>query len=106
MKYLIHYVRNENSLNLSKLTISFSTVKLKLGPEFSQFIHRLKYSYDYDSNMEFLSVGIMLYFQFSQIHKEILGFLNVALAGLLDFPNLSKRRLYFQIVTKLGNWNF
>ena len=38
-------------------------IDLISGPNFSQFIHRLKYSYNYDSNMGFLSVGIMLYFQ-------------------------------------------
>ena len=63
MKNLIHYVWNENILLLFKLTISFSTVKLKLGTKFSQFIHRFRYSYNYDSNMRLLSVGLILYFQ-------------------------------------------
>ena len=32
-------------------------MKLKLGPNFSQFIQRYKYTYDYDTDMGFLSVG-------------------------------------------------
>ena len=61
-----------------KLPVSFLTVKLKLGPNFSQFIHRFKYNYEYNLNMG-LSVDLMLYFQI--------------------FPSSRKRSLYSQIVT-------
>ena len=42
MEYLIHYVRNVNILILCKLLILFSTLELKLGHSFSEFIHRFK----------------------------------------------------------------
>ena len=67
-----------------KLPVSFLTVKLKLGPNFSQFIHTFKYNYEYNLNIG-LSVGLMLYFQI--------------------LPNSRKRSLYFQIVTNsLRSW--
>ena len=71
MKYLIHYAWNKNSHILRKLPISFSTVRLKLRPNFSHFIHRLKYSYVYVLNMRFLRAGLMLYFSnFPQFTKR------------------------------------
>ena len=61
-------------------------MKFKLGAKVSQFIHRFKYSYDYDLNMGFLSVGLMLHFQvFLNSQRDFGTFLNVAQAGLLNF---------------------
>ena len=66
--------------------VNYPPVKLKLGANFSQFIHRFKYRYDYDLNMSFLSVGLMLYFQiFLNSQRDFGTFFNVALAGLLNF---------------------
>ena len=48
-------------------------------------------------NWDFLSVGVRLYFQVFAINQEILGFLNVTLAGLLNF---------FQFMKKMKNWVF
>ena len=62
MKYLIHYAWNKSNHILRKLPISFSTVKLKLRPNLSHFIHRFKYSYVYVLNMGFLSAVLMLHF--------------------------------------------
>ena len=43
--------------------------------------------------------------KFSQIHEEILGFLNVIGLDFSIFPNSRKRTLYFQIVTNsLKSW--
>ena len=56
MNCLIHYVLNVIRIILYKLTNLFSTVKLKLGPNFSQFNYRFK--------IEIFSVGLRLYFQF------------------------------------------
>ena len=42
-------------------------------------------------NWDFLSVGIELYFQVFPIPKEILGFLNELLAGLLNFSKFMKK---------------
>ena len=53
-----------------------------------------------------LNVGLMLYFQIFLNSQRYFGtFLNIALAGLLKFPNSRKRRVYFQIVTNyLKSW--
>ena len=53
-----------------------------------------------------LSVGLMLYFEiFPDSQRDFGIFLNVALAGVLKFPNSKKRRLYFQIATNsLKSW--
>ena len=81
MEYLIHYLLsfNVNSLNLlCKLPILFSTVKLRLGLKFFQFIHRFK-----------IGIFWVLMFgctsKFFPINQDILGYLNVALAGLVNF---------------------
>ena len=62
------------------ITISFSTVKLKSGPNFSQFIYWFKYS------------------------------LNVALAGLLNFSQFKEKKGIlsncYQFTKELGNWDF
>ena len=42
MEYLIRYFSNVNSLILCKLLILFSAVKLELGHNFPQHIHRFK----------------------------------------------------------------
>ena len=102
MKYLIHYMLSLKCEQpcFTYITYLFSKVKLRLGQKFSQFIHRF-------------NVGIFLVLvlgctsKFFPINKEILGFLNVALARLLIFPNSWKRwkikhfeykpRLHFQI---------
>ena len=85
MKYLIHYVWNESNLILCKLSTSFSTVKLKLGPNYSQFIHRFKHNYVYNLNMGLID-DIMLYLQIFPNSPRYFGtFLNVAMARLLNF---------------------
>ena len=67
-----------NNLILCILPILFSAVKLKLGHKLSQFIHRLKIRILWVLVVAFTS-------RFFPIHKAILGFLSVALAGLLGF---------------------
>ena len=65
------------SLILCKLPILFSTVKLNVGP-------KLFPNWDF----EVLVLGCTS--KFFPIHKEILEFLNVALAGLLSFSHFRK----------------
>ena len=83
-------------------------VALFYGPNFSQFIHRFKYSYDYDSNMRFLSVGLTS--KFSTIHKEIWGLLNVSLAELFNFSQFQEKNTvlpnFYQFTEGLGNRYF
>ena len=55
MEDLIHHVKFEMLLAFCKLLVSFSTVKLKLGHSFSEFIYRFK--------IGFLNLGLKLYFQ-------------------------------------------
>ena len=97
-----------NSLNLCKLPIVFSKAKLRFGHKFSQFIHKFKIGICW-----LLVLGSTS--KFFPINKEILGFLNVALARLLIFPNSWKRwkikhfeykpRLHFQIFpNSLKSW--
>ena len=71
MKYLIHHVKFEMWPAFCKFPILFSKVKLKLGNNFSQFIN----SYS------------KLYFKvfLNPQRDRKLGFLNVALTGLLNF---------------------
>ena len=110
MKYLIDYVWNEDSLIiLCKLTISFSAVKLKLGPSFFQFIHRFKYSFDYDSNIGFLSVGLMLYFQVFSNSRKDFGIFECYRARLFNFSQFKEKNVVlpncYQFTIELGNWD-
>ena len=59
MEYPIHCVLNRSSLISYKLLALYSTLKLRLGPNFSQFIHNSSI----DSKLGFLSVSLRLYFQ-------------------------------------------
>ena len=75
MEYLIHYVKfeiNGNSLILWKLPTLFSTVKLRSNFPNSSI----------DSKLVFFV--LVLRCKIFPIKKEIFGFLNVALAGLLN----------------------
>ena len=76
-------VWNVNSLILSKLHILFSTVTLKLGHKCSQFIHIFKIRI-------FWVLALGCTYKLFPIYNEILGFLNVALAGLLNFSQFMK----------------
>ena len=76
-------VWNVNSLILCKLHILFSTVTLKLGHTFSRFIHIFKIR-------TFWLLALGCTYKLFPIYNEILGFLNVALAGLLNFFQFMK----------------
>ena len=75
---------------LCKLPILFSTVKLRLGQNFSQFIHRFKIEI-------FWVVVLGCTSKLSPFDKQSLKFLNIALAGLLNF---------FQFLKKIKKWGF
>ena len=89
MKYLIHHGKFGMYSALFKFPILFSTVKFKLG-RYSQFIYIFKIGP--------LNLGLRLSFQvFPNSERDWkLGFLNVALAGLLNF---------FQFIEELENWD-
>ena len=59
-------------------------MKLKLGHSFSQFTNRFKIRIFGESDLSRTST-------FFDIHKKILGFLNVALAGLLNFSEFMRK---------------
>ena len=91
--------------SLRKFHFLFPAVKLKLGHNFSQFI--------LDSKLGLLNVKRRLYLQRDSQRK--LGFLNVALAGSLNFSELMGRlkigilqyklELYFQdFSSSLNSW--
>ena len=80
-----------NSLILCKLPILFSKVKLKLGHNLSQFIHRFKIEI-------FLLLVLGCTSKNFPILKKKLRFLNVALSGILFF--------FFSIHEKDGEWAF
>ena len=71
-------------LILCKLPILFSTVKLRLGQKFSQFIHRFKIGI-------FLVLVLGCTFKVFPFDKESVKFLNIALVGLLDFSQFLKK---------------
>ena len=105
-----HYVWNEDSLIiLCKLTIWFSAVKLKLGPKLFQFIHRFKYSFDYDSSTGFLSVGLMLYFQVFPNSRRDFGIFECYRARLFNFSQFKEKNAVlpncYQFTKELGNWD-
>ena len=75
---------------LCKLPILFSTVKLRLGQNFSRFIHRFKIEI-------FWVVVLGCTSKLSPFDKQSLKFLNIALAGLLNF---------FQFLKKIKKWGF
>ena len=78
MEYLIPYVKFE-------MLILNSTVKLKLGPKFFQFIYRFK-------TVFFLKVGLRLYFQvFSQFTKRFFNFWMLLQLNFSTFSNSWKR---------------
>ena len=96
MKYLIH----QFDMRAALFYVNYPTVKLKLGANFSQFIHRFKYRYDYDLNMSFLSVGLMLYFQiFLNSQRDFGTFLMLLQLDFSILPNSKKKSLSFQFVT-------
>ena len=72
-----------NSLILCKLPILFLAVKIKLEQIFP--IHANI------QNWEFLSVGLRLHFHVSPNSQTDLGFLSVAVAGLLNFSQFMKK---------------
>ena len=80
MEYLIHYmlIWNVDSLALCKLPTLLLTVKLRLGHKFSQCIHRFKIGI-------FWVLVLGCTSKFFPINQEIFEFLNVGLAGLLNF---------------------
>ena len=89
-EYFIHYLKFEMWtawFYVSYLIYLFWTVKLKLGQDFSQFIHTFKIGI-------FCVLILGCISKFFQIHKEILGFLNVAFSGLCNFT---------QFMTKMEN---
>ena len=73
-----------NAFILCTLPILFSTVNLKLGHKFCQFIHRDKIGIFWVLNLDCIS-------NFFLIHKEMFKFFNVALAGLLNFFQFMKK---------------
>ena len=74
MEYLTHYVKFERNVNsiLWKFPTLFSTVKLRSNFPNSSI----------DSKLGFFV--LVLRYKFFPINQEIFGFLNVALAGLLN----------------------
>ena len=88
-EYLFHQVMFEMCLALCKFPMSFSTKKLKLGHNVSQSIKRF--------NLGLWNLGLRLYFQvFSNPRRDRkLGFFNVPLAELLNFP---------QFMEEIENW--
>ena len=90
MEYLIHCVLNRSSLISCKLLALYSTLKLRLGPKFLQFIHNSSI----DSKLGFLSVSLRLYFQvFPSSQRDFWNFFYVALAGLLSFSQFRKKKM-------------
>ena len=79
MEYLIHCVLNRSNLISCKLLALYSTLKRRLGPNFSQFIHGFK-------------IGIFGWTsQFFPIQEKKM--------------EKHKPRLYFQIIpNSLKNW--
>ena len=84
------YIWNVKSLILCKLPILFSTVKFKLGYDFSQFIHRCKIGIF----ERWPQVVLTSCFHFTE---RFFGFLNVALAGLLSLSQfmIKDGKLFF-----------
>ena len=78
------------SLILCKLPILFSTVKFKLGYDFSQFIHRCKIGIF----ERWPEVVLTSCFHFTE---RFFGFLNVALAGLVSLSQfmIKDGKLFF-----------
>ena len=74
ISFIICYVWHVNSFNLCKC----STLKLRLGHKFSQFIQRFKIGIFWVLVLDYTSKCF-------PINKGILGFLNVVLAELLSF---------------------
>ena len=86
-EYLIHCVLNRSSLISCKLLALYSTLKLRLGPNFSQFIH----TSSIDSKLGFLSVSLRLYFQvFPNLQRDFGIFLLLWL-DFSVFPNSGKK---------------
>ena len=72
---------NVNSLILWKLPTLFSTVKLRSNFSNSSI----------DSKLGFFVLVLGYTSKFFPINKKIFGFLNVALAGLLNFSQFKKK---------------
>ena len=82
-----------SSLIWCKLPILFSTVELRLGHTFCQFIHKSKIVIFW-----VLVLGCLWSFL---INKEILGFFNVALAGLPNHEKKNKKLGFFELEPRL-----
>ena len=114
MEYLIHCVLNRSSLISCKLLALYSTLKLRLGHNFLQFIQNSFI----DSKLGFLSVSLRLYFQVCPNSQRDFGiFFMLLWLDFSVFPNSGKKRwkiasffkhkpgLYFQIIpNSLKNW--
>ena len=99
-------------LILCKLPVLFSTVKLRLGQKFSQFIHR--------SKIEIFWVLVLgCTSKVFPFNKEGLEFLNIHLLGLLNFSQFLKKikKIVFcfllclvsnfsQFTKEFRNWDF
>ena len=89
MEYLIHCVLNRSSLISCKLLALYSTLKLRLGPKFLQFIHNSSI----DSKLGFLSVSLRLYFQvFPSSQRDFWNFFMLLWLDFSVFPNSGKKR--------------
>ena len=87
MEYLIHCVLNRSSLISCKFLALYSTLKLKLGPNFSQFIHNSSI----DSKLGFLSVCLRLYFQVFPNSQRDFGIFLLLWLDFSVFPNSGKK---------------
>ena len=84
MEYLIHCVLNRSSLISCKLLALYSTLKLRLGPNF--------HNSSIDSKLEFLSVSLRLYFQdFPNSQRDFEIFFMLLWLDFSVFPNSGKK---------------
>ena len=91
MVYVIHYVWNVSSLILCILPILFSTLKLNIEPNFSQFIRRIKIGIF--QNWGFLSVGLRLYFQLFPNSKRDFGIFECCSCWTSQFFPVQKKKM-------------